>query len=41
MHADEYKRGWFAPAKVELALKNGSYESEDWRKRENDSLFWS
>jgi light-regulated signal transduction histidine kinase (bacteriophytochrome) len=26
---------------LELALQNGSYETQDWRKRKDGSLFWA
>ena len=41
LHPYEYQENGFPQKELELALKNGSYESEDWRKRKDDSLFWA
>ncbi len=41
LHPDEYQQAGLPQRELELALKNGSYESEDWRKRKDDSLFWA
>jgi PAS domain S-box-containing protein len=41
LHPDEYQKEGFPQRELELALKNGSYETEDWRKRKDGSLFWA
>jgi hypothetical protein len=41
LHPDEYQRAGMPKQELELALQNGSYETEDWRKRKDGSLFWA
>ena len=41
LHPDEYQRNGKPEQELKDALKNGSYESEDWRKRKDGSLFWA
>jgi PAS domain S-box-containing protein len=41
LHPYEYQQSGLPEKELELALQKGSYESEDWRKRKDDSLFWA
>ena len=41
LHPDEYQQAGLPQRELELALRNGSYEAEDWRKRKDGSLFWA
>ncbi|MBC3538637.1 ATP-binding protein [Rufibacter sediminis] len=41
LHPDPYQQAGLPQRELELALKQGSYESEDWRKRKDGSLFWA
>jgi PAS domain S-box-containing protein len=41
LHPDEYQRAGMPQRELELALKNGVYATEDWRKRKDGSLFWA
>lgn len=41
LHPYEYQRAGAPEKELESALKNGSFETEDWRKRKDDSLFWA
>ncbi len=41
LHPDEYQQAGLPRQELELALRNGSYEAEDWRKRKDGSLFWA
>jgi PAS domain S-box-containing protein len=38
---DEYQAAGLPERELKLALKNGGYEAEDWRKRKDGSLFWA
>lgn len=38
---DDYQKEGKPQQELELALKNGSFEAEDWRKRKDGSLFWA
>jgi PAS domain S-box-containing protein len=41
LHPDPYQHAGMPQRELELALQNGSYEAEDWRKRKDGSLFWA
>ena len=41
LHPYEYQNAGMPEKELEAALKDGSYENEDWRKRKDDSLFWA
>lgn len=41
LHPDEYQRSGLPQRELELALQNGVYDTEDWRKHKNGSLFWA
>lgn len=41
LHPDEYQQAGLPQQELELALRNGSYATEDWRKRKDGSLFWA
>jgi PAS domain S-box-containing protein len=41
LHPYEYQQSGLPEKELELARQKGSYESEDWRKRKDDSLFWA
>ncbi len=41
LHPDEYQQAGMPERELELALKNGVYTTEDWRKRKDGSLFWA
>lgn len=41
LHPDEYQQAGKPKEELELALQNGAYEAEDWRKRKDGSLFWA
>ena len=41
LHPDDYQKAGKPQQELESALKNGSYEAEDWRKRKDGSLFWA
>lgn len=41
LHPYEYQRAGLPEKELELALQNGTFEAEDWRKRKDDSLFWA
>ena len=41
LHPYEYQQAGKPQEELELALENGVYETEDWRKRKDDSLFWA
>jgi PAS domain S-box-containing protein len=41
LHPDEYQQAGLPQQELELALRNGSYEAQDWRKRKDGSLFWA
>jgi PAS domain S-box-containing protein len=41
LHPDEYQNSGVPEREMESALKNGVYETEDWRKRKDGSLFWA
>ncbi len=41
LHPDEYQQAGYPERELQLALENGSFEIEDWRKRKDGSLFWA
>jgi PAS domain S-box-containing protein len=41
LHPDEHQHAGKPEEELELALQNGAYETEDWRKRKDGSLFWA
>ncbi len=41
LHPDEYQQAGVPEQELQLALQNGSYDVEDWRKRKDGSLFWA
>jgi PAS domain S-box-containing protein len=41
LHPDPYQQSGLPQQELESALKNGSFETEDWRKRKDGSLFWA
>ncbi|MBD0257261.1 MAG: PAS domain-containing sensor histidine kinase [Cytophagales bacterium] len=41
LHPDEYQQAGMPERELELALRNGSYATEDWRKHKDGSLFWA
>jgi PAS domain S-box-containing protein len=41
LHPDEHQQAGMPQRELELALQNGSYETEGWRKRKDGSLFWA
>jgi hypothetical protein len=41
LHPDAYQQAGMPERELELALKNGVYATEDWRKRKDGSLFWA
>jgi PAS domain S-box-containing protein len=41
LHPDEYQQADFPQQEIEIALQKGSYQSEDWRKRKDGTLFWA
>jgi PAS domain S-box-containing protein len=41
LHPYEYQKSGLPEKELETTLKNGSFETEDWRKRKDDSLFWA
>jgi PAS domain S-box-containing protein len=41
LHPDEYQQAGFPQQELEIALQQGSFEAEDWRKHKNGSLFWA
>lgn len=41
LHPYEYQHGGIPEKELQLALEQGVYEREDWRKRKDDSLFWA
>ena len=41
LHTYEYQQAGTPQKELELALKNGVFETEDWRKCKDDSLFWA
>jgi PAS domain S-box-containing protein len=41
LHPDEYQQAGKPEEEMALALENGIYEKEDWRKRKDGSLFWA
>lgn len=41
LHPYEYQQAGLPQKEIEAALKNGVYETDDWRKRKDDSLFWA
>lgn len=38
---DENQRAGMPERELQMALKNGSFQAEDWRKRKDGSLFWA
>ncbi|WP_242918641.1 sensor histidine kinase [Pontibacter liquoris] len=38
---DEYQQAGLPERELALALENGVYETEDWRKKKDGSLFWA
>ena len=38
---DEYQEAGLPERELRMALENGVYEAEDWRKRKDGSLFWA
>ena len=41
LHPDPYQHAGLPQQELKEALKNGSFEAEDWRKRKDGSLFWA
>ncbi|PIQ21381.1 MAG: PAS domain-containing sensor histidine kinase [Cytophagales bacterium CG18_big_fil_WC_8_21_14_2_50_42_9] len=41
LHPDEYQQAGTPLQELESALRNGSYEADDWRKKKDGSLFWA
>jgi len=41
LHPDAYQQAGMPERELALALQNGSYEAEDWRKRKDGSHFWA
>jgi signal transduction histidine kinase len=41
LHPDPYQEAGKPEEEIEIALRQGSYEAEDWRKRKDGSLFWA
>ncbi|GAA4435302.1 hypothetical protein GCM10023188_27210 [Pontibacter saemangeumensis] len=41
LHPYEYQQSGVPEQELKLALENGIFEKEDWRKRKDDSLFWA
>jgi PAS domain S-box-containing protein len=41
LHPDAYQQAGLPQKELELALKNGVYDTEDWRKRKDGYHFWA
>lgn len=41
LHPYEYQKAGRPEEELEITLKEGTYEAEDWRKKKDDSLFWA
>lgn len=41
LHPDPYQQAGMPQWELDEALQNGSFETEDWRKRKDGSLFWA
>jgi PAS domain S-box-containing protein len=41
LHPDEYQQAGKPQEELEKALKHGSFEDEDWRRRKDGTLFWA
>jgi hypothetical protein len=41
LHPDDYQKAGIPKEEMESALRDGAYETEDWRKRKDGSLFWA
>jgi PAS domain S-box-containing protein len=41
LHPYEYQNGGIPEQELKTALQEGVYETEDWRKRKDDTLFWA
>jgi PAS domain S-box-containing protein len=41
LHPDEYQQAGMPQQELEAALRDGSYDTEGWRKRKDGSLFWA
>jgi PAS domain S-box-containing protein len=41
LHPYEYQQAGIPEQELKIALQEGVYDTEDWRKRKDDSLFWA
>jgi PAS domain S-box-containing protein len=41
LHPDPYQEAGLPEKELEIALRKGVYENEDWRKRKDGTLFWA
>lgn len=41
LHPNEYQKAGRPEKELEITLKEGTYEAEDWRKKKDNSLFWA
>jgi PAS domain S-box-containing protein len=41
LHPDSYQQAGKPQEEIKSALEHGAYETEDWRKRKDGSLFWA